>query len=48
VATLGFPHEAAATAFLLEAGERGDVRTEPLRAVTPEELEQVRGTMAPR
>jgi uncharacterized protein with GYD domain len=48
VATLEFPDAAAAAAFLLEAGEQGDVRTETLRAFSPEEMEQVRARMAPR
>jgi uncharacterized protein with GYD domain len=48
VLTLEFPEEAAATAFLLETGEQGNLRTETLRAFTPEEMDQVRGKMAPR
>jgi uncharacterized protein with GYD domain len=46
VLTLEFPDEAAA--FLLEAGGQGDVRTETLRAFTPEEREQVWGKRARR
>jgi uncharacterized protein with GYD domain len=48
VVTLEFPDDAAATAFLVEIGEVGDLRTETLRAFTPEEMDQIRGKMAPR
>jgi uncharacterized protein with GYD domain len=48
VLTLEFPDEAAATAFLLETGEQGNLRTETLRALTPEEMDQARGKLAPR
>jgi uncharacterized protein with GYD domain len=48
VVTVEFPDEASAAAFLLETGELGNVRTETLRAFTPEEMEQVRGKMASR
>jgi uncharacterized protein with GYD domain len=47
VVTVEFPDELSAAAFLLETGEQGNVRTETLRAFTPEEMEQVRGKMAP-
>ena len=48
VLTVEFPDEAAATAYLLETGEQGNLRTETLRAFTPEEMEQIRGKMAAR
>jgi uncharacterized protein with GYD domain len=41
VLTVEFPDEAAATAFLLETGEQGNVRTETLRAFTAEEMQRV-------
>ena len=42
-----FPDEPSAAAFLLETGEQGNLRTETLRAFTPEEMEQVRGKIIP-
>jgi uncharacterized protein with GYD domain len=48
VVTLDFPDEAAAMAFLLEIGAQGNVRTETLRAFTPEEMEQAWDKMSPR
>jgi uncharacterized protein with GYD domain len=48
VVTLDFPDEAAAMAFLLEIGAQGNIRTETLRAFTPEEMEQAWGKMSPR
>ncbi len=46
VMTVEFPDDLAATAFLLQTGQQGNLRTETLRAFTPEEMEQVRGRMA--
>jgi uncharacterized protein with GYD domain len=48
VLTLEFPDEASATAFLLETGEQGNLRTETLRAFPPEEMEQVRAKLTSR
>jgi uncharacterized protein with GYD domain len=48
VLTVEFPDDPSAAAFLLETGEQGNVRTETLRAFTPEEMEQVRGKMTAR
>ena len=48
IMTVEFPDEAAATAFLLETGEQGNLRTETLRAFTPEEMEQVRAKLPSR
>jgi uncharacterized protein with GYD domain len=45
VMTLEFPDEVSATAFLLQTGQTGNLRTETLRAFGPEELEQVRAKM---
>jgi uncharacterized protein with GYD domain len=42
VITAEFPDEATAMAYLLQSGEQGNVRTETLRAFSPEEMEQVR------
>ena len=48
VLTLEFPDEAAATAWLVETRELGNVRTETLRAFASEETKQVRAKLAPR
>ena len=45
VLTVEFPDEAAAAAFLVQTGEQGNVRTETLRAFTPEEMDQIRAKM---
>src|SRR5215211_2636660 len=45
VITVEFPDEITATAFLLQTGQQGNLRTETLRAFTPEEMEQVRAKM---
>ena len=45
VLTLEFPDEITATAFLLQTGQQGNLRTETLRAFSPEEMEQVRAKM---
>jgi uncharacterized protein with GYD domain len=45
VLTLEFPDEVTATAFLLQTGQQGNLRTETLRAFSPEEMEQVRAKM---
>src|SRR5919202_5909642 len=42
VLTVEFPDEYAATAFLLQTGEQGNLRTQTLRAFSPEEMDQVR------
>jgi uncharacterized protein with GYD domain len=40
-----FPNEEAATATLLAIGSAGTVRTETLRAFTPEEMDRIRQRM---
>jgi len=45
VLTIEFPDELSATAYLLQTGEQGNLRTETLRAFTPEEMDQVRSKM---
>ena len=45
VLTVEFPDEYAATAFLLQTGEQGNLRTQTLRAFSPEEMDQVRARM---
>ena len=46
VLTVEFPDDVSATAFLLETGMQGNVRTETLRALSAEEMEQVRAKLA--